>query len=129
GVIGIADVERADAGIEEGDEGHLLVIDRRHAFVGGMRAEPPAALTKVTAGFRHRPARDHHGPGFGVTSANHTICLGSPHSLRIASSTSMTMSRVLPSLSLANSAIGMSFIGKVVWAPLNADMCISEISG
>ena len=30
----------------------------------------------------------------------------------------MTMSRVLPSLSLANSAIGMSCIGNVVWAPL-----------
>ena len=64
-----------------------------------------------------------------VTSANQTICRGSLHSLRIASSTIITMSRVLPSLSWANSAIGICFIGKVVWAPLKADIAIREISG
>jgi len=64
-----------------------------------------------------------------VTSTNHTICRGSPHSFRIASSTIMTMSRLLPSLSCANSAIGMPGIGKVVWAPLNADIGIRDISG
>src|SRR5207237_6097858 len=64
-----------------------------------------------------------------VTSANHTICRGSLHSFRIASSTIMTMSRLLPSLSLANSAIGMFGIGNVVWAPFNADIGIREISG
>src|SRR3979411_3317050 len=64
-----------------------------------------------------------------VTSANHTICLGSLHSFRIASSTIMTMSRLLPSLALANSAIGIAFIGKVGWAPLKADIGLREISG
>ena len=64
-----------------------------------------------------------------VTSANQTICRGSAHSLRIASSTIITMSRVLPSLSLANSAIGMPFIGNVVWAPLKADIASRETSG
>src|SRR3981189_2318311 len=64
-----------------------------------------------------------------VTSANQTIWRGSLHSLRIDSSTIITISRVLPSLSLANSAIGIPFIGKVVWAPLNADIDIREISG
>src|SRR6266702_6603164 len=44
GVIGIADVERAHPGIEEGDEGHLLVIDRRHALIRRMRAEAAAPL-------------------------------------------------------------------------------------
>ena len=52
-----------------------------------------------------------------VMSANHTICRASWHSFRIASSTIMTMSRLPPSLSLANSAIGICSIGKVVCAP------------
>ena len=60
GMIGIANVERAHAGIEEGDERHLLVVDRRHAFVRGMRAEPPAALAEIAARLRHGVARDHH---------------------------------------------------------------------
>jgi hypothetical protein len=64
-----------------------------------------------------------------VTSANHTICRGSAHSLRIASSTIITMSRLWPSLSRANSAIGIFGIGNVVWAPLKADIGIREISG
>src|ERR1700755_775670 len=55
-----------------------------------------------------------------VTSANHTICRGSLHSFRIASSTIITMSRGLPSLSFANSAIGMPFIGNTVCAPVKA---------
>ena len=63
------------------------------------------------------------------TSANQIICRGSLHSFRIASSTIMTMSRVLPSLSLANSAIGICSIGKVVCAPFQADMMSRPISG
>ena len=50
-------------------------------------------------------------------SANHTICRASWHSFRIDSSTIMTMSRLPPSLSLANSAIGICCMGKVVCAP------------
>ena len=38
-----------------------------------------------------------------VTSTNQAICCGSSHSLRICSSTTMTMSRSAPSASLANS--------------------------
>src|SRR5712671_4476816 len=57
-----------------------------------------------------------------VTSANQTICRGSLHSLRIASSTIITISRVLPSLSLANSAIGIESIGNAVCAPFIADI-------
>src|SRR4051812_21450597 len=49
GMIGIANVERANAGVEERDEGHLLVEHRRHALVGGMRAEPTAALAEIAA--------------------------------------------------------------------------------
>src|SRR5258708_5690620 len=64
-----------------------------------------------------------------VMSANQTIWRGSAHSLRIASLTIITMSRDLPSLSLANSAIGIPSIGKVVWAPLKADIANREISG
>src|ERR1700716_355169 len=48
-VIGIADIERANAGIEEGDKGHLLVKHRRHALVGRMRAEAPAPLAERAA--------------------------------------------------------------------------------
>jgi hypothetical protein len=62
-----------------------------------------------------------------VTSANHTICRGSLHSFRIASSTIITMSRVLPSLSLANSAIGMPSIGNVVCAPLKGDIASRDL--
>jgi hypothetical protein len=51
------------------------------------------------------------------------------HSFKIASSTIITISRVLPSLSLANSAIGIPSIGNVVWAPLNADIASRDISG
>src|SRR3977135_3488121 len=64
-----------------------------------------------------------------VTSANQTICRGSLHSFRIDSSTIITMSRVLPSLSFANSAIGICFMGNVVWAPLKADIARRETSG
>ena len=64
-----------------------------------------------------------------VTSANHTICRGSAHSLRIASSTIITMSRLWPSLSFANSAIGMPFIGNTVCAPLKADIGMRATSG
>ena len=49
-------------GIEEGDERHLLVEHRRHALVGGMRAEAPAPFAERAAGFRHRKARNHHRP-------------------------------------------------------------------
>src|SRR6202021_3013549 len=69
------------------------------------------------------------GRGSVVTSANHTICRGSPHSLRIASSTIITMSRVLPSLSLANSAIGIPGIGKGGGAPLGGDVDTPEFPG
>ena len=55
-------------------------------------------------------------------SANHTICRASWHSFRIDSSTIMTMSRLPPSLSLANSAIGICSIGKVVCAPFHGDI-------
>src|SRR5260370_184422 len=48
------------------------------------------------------------------TSANHTICRASRHSFRIASSTLMTISRLAPSLSRANSAIGMPSMGQAV---------------
>src|SRR5215471_18755757 len=48
-VIRVADIERADAGIEEGDERHFLVVDRRHAFVGGVQAEAPTTLAKGAA--------------------------------------------------------------------------------
>ena len=61
-MVGIAHVERAHAGVEPGDEGHLLVEDRRHALVRGMRAEAAAALAEVAARLRHGPARDHHRP-------------------------------------------------------------------
>ena len=47
GVIGIADVERAHPGIEEGDERHLPVKHRRHALVGGVRAETPATRAEI----------------------------------------------------------------------------------
>ena len=60
GVIGIANVERAHAGIEERDERHLLVENRRHALVGRMRAEPPSPFAERPARLRHRIARDHH---------------------------------------------------------------------
>src|SRR6202012_1831670 len=64
-----------------------------------------------------------------VTSANHTICRGPFHSFGVASSQGQTMSRLLASLSFANSAIGMSFIGNVVCAPLKADIGKRAISG
>src|SRR5436309_77432 len=64
-----------------------------------------------------------------VTSANQTIWRASPHSLRIASSTIITMSRALPTLSLANSATGIPGIGNVVCAPLSDDMFMRAISG
>ena len=64
-----------------------------------------------------------------VTSANHTICRGSWHSLRICSSTIMTKSRVLPSLSLANSATGICSSGTVVCAPLVGIMWSSATTG
>src|SRR5579872_4562215 len=50
-MIGIANIERANPTIEPGDERHLLVVDRRHAFVGGMRAKPSAALAEIAASF------------------------------------------------------------------------------
>src|ERR1700676_4882923 len=64
-----------------------------------------------------------------VTSAIQTICRGSAHSFTISSSTIITISRALPSLSLADLAIGIFHIGKVVWALFKADIGIREISG
>ena len=63
------------------------------------------------------------------TSANHTICRASRHSLRIASSTIMTMSRLEPSLSCVNSLIGMPSMGKVVCAPFHDDIMSRDTSG
>ena len=48
-MIGIANIEHPHAGIEERDERHLLVVDLRHALVGGMRTEPPSALAERAA--------------------------------------------------------------------------------
>src|SRR5438552_12641729 len=45
--VGIAHVERANAGVEEGDERQLLVEYRGRAFVGRMRAEAAAALAEM----------------------------------------------------------------------------------
>src|SRR5579872_5890137 len=50
-MIRIANIERANPAIEPGDERHLLVVDRRHALVGGMRAKPSAALAEIAASF------------------------------------------------------------------------------
>src|SRR5712691_6106775 len=47
--VGIAHVERANAGVEEGDERQLLVEYRGRAFVGRMRAEAAAALAEMAA--------------------------------------------------------------------------------
>src|ERR1700692_1875525 len=63
GLIGVADVEHADAGIEEGDEGQLLVERRPEVLIGGMRAEAPAARAEITARLRNRPMRYHHRLG------------------------------------------------------------------
>src|SRR5689334_13797817 len=51
-MIRVPHVEGAHAGIEEGDEGHLPVVDGIHALVRGMRAEAAAALAEVPAGLR-----------------------------------------------------------------------------
>ena len=64
-----------------------------------------------------------------VTSTNQTNCRGSSHSFLICSSVMTTKLRTLPILSLANSAIGMSSTGKVVWAPLSGDIMKRPVSG
>src|SRR5258708_6870794 len=74
GIEGIADVERADAGVEEGDEGHLLVVDGVHALVGGVRAEAAAALAEIAAGLGYGPVRYHHRPALDRD-------VGEPHHL------------------------------------------------
>jgi hypothetical protein len=51
------------------------------------------------------------------------------HSLRICSLTIMMMSRVAPSLSLANSSIFICSIGNVVWAPFQPESSSLLISG
>src|SRR6266702_4262012 len=52
GMIGIADIERADAGVEEGDERHLLVIDRRHARRTNRLIPAPCSSRSSSAGSR-----------------------------------------------------------------------------
>ena len=59
-LIRIAHVEHADPGIEEGDEGQLLIVGRAHVLVRGMRAEPPSPGAEIPARLRHRPVRHHH---------------------------------------------------------------------
>ena len=51
----IADVERADAGVEVREEQDAVLVDRRHVLAGGMRAETAAAAAEAAALFRHRP--------------------------------------------------------------------------
>src|SRR5437763_3453950 len=57
-VVRIADVERAHAGVEPGDEHVLAVIHRRLVLVRRMRAETAAARAEVAARFRHRIGGD-----------------------------------------------------------------------
>jgi hypothetical protein len=64
GLIRVAHVDRAHAGIEVGDEGDLLVEHRRHALIRGVRAEASAALAEISARFGHREIRHHHRPRF-----------------------------------------------------------------
>src|SRR5262249_20755058 len=45
---------RAHPGIEVGDEGDLLVRRRRHALIGGMRAEAAPTLAEISARLGHR---------------------------------------------------------------------------
>src|SRR6266702_1980922 len=47
--VGIAHVELANAGVDEGDQRQLLVEYRGRAFVGRMRAEAAAALAEMAA--------------------------------------------------------------------------------
>src|SRR5262249_20557998 len=59
-LVWISHIDRSNAGIEVGDEGDLLVKDRRHALVRRMCAETSTPLAEISVRLRHEEIRDHH---------------------------------------------------------------------
>src|SRR5713101_6382676 len=58
--VRIADIDRAHPGVEMRDEYHAIIVDRREALVGRMRAETSARRAEVAAVLRNGPGGNAH---------------------------------------------------------------------